>query len=1111
MYRLTNTGVVRLTLRISSLLFIANLSVLNIVSAFNFEIRDPITKKGEPGSYFGYSLALHQIYEKSSTNVASNLILVGAPLGQNLQPETNRSGAFFKCPIDKDPTNCVQIQTDGRRIDEVDYDEDYDENGLSLRGPVVEPPLVPPGKDEIKNGQWLGVTVRSQVGIHTAGKAPLGDEDGKVMVCAHRYITGRNLTQSQHGFGLCYSFKNDLGYDSAVEPCKGRLTASEHLQFGYCQAGTSLDFLEDGVVLIGAPGPFTWRGTMFAWNIGEEYLKREKGPVLGPLNDLDKPIQKYSYMGMSVTGGKLFSKNEMIYATGAPRADYNGMVYLFKRKERKDAEMNIECTIAGKQFASNFGYEILATDTNNDGLDELLIAAPFEFTRKHGGVVYIYHNVFDCKLNNASNLKPTGAPLMSGGAEARFGWALASLGDINHDGYGDVAVGAPYEEGGGAIYIYLGGRNGLSRTPSQKIQHKESGLSTIGYSLSGGLDLDGNGYPDLATGAYESDIVILYKARSIIDITTTVRDNYKELFNINVSQHGCTVDRASNLTCFSFQTCLKLKDIPRDHIYFRAVITADIEKREAKFSRAIFDPDIHDQKSETNWRFSMLSQREYCTLKTVYIRDKIRDILSPIKFRVNYTLDDNKPNSPILNSTSLQLFDAKFQKDCGSDDKCDSELILMAELTKKDNSIILGEDKEIILDVSVENRGESAYEAQLFIVHSESLSYIALNDKLSNVKCTVFNQSLVSCSLGNPFTYLKTASLGIRFEGKQNDLSNENNLKFDVWVNSTSNELSKQTRVHLEANIVKNYTLDMQIGIITPYTVYGGDIKGESGMVYFDDIGGRVAHRYSVTNLGPWYAQNVSVILEWPLQVANNQMQGKWLLYLEDLPTIKIADDSPVPCTLVYTSIIREVNNLHLTQRQGVTEATIGELVAPPPPGGMNFTGYRRRRRRDVEMVVVADTLVSDDGQKRKVVVMDCPSGKAKCVQFNCLITQLKKDEEAAIEIKSRLWNSTFVEDYSNVDYVRISSMARIEYGAPSTVISSSAITVAYPEQQPIETPHPLWVYIVAAVAGIIVLLVIILILWKCGFFKRQRVKDHTLSGNLQKKDENDSLLSGKQ
>lgn len=54
--------------------------------------------------------------------------------------------------------------------------------------------------------------------------------------------------------------------------------------------------------------------------------------------------------------------------------------------------------------------------------------------------------------------------------ESRFGSSMTSLGDLNKDGYLDVAVGAPYE-GNGAIYIFLGSKDGLVAEPAQVSCH----------------------------------------------------------------------------------------------------------------------------------------------------------------------------------------------------------------------------------------------------------------------------------------------------------------------------------------------------------------------------------------------------------------------------------------------------------------------------------------------------------------------------------------------------------------------------------------------------------------------------------------------------------------
>jgi len=48
----------------------------------------------------------------------------------------------------------------------------------------------------------------------------------------------------------------------------------------------------------------------------------------------------------------------------------------------------------------------------------------------------------------------------------RFGFAITNLGDLNKDGFDDIAIGAPYE-GNGVIYVYHGSASGIVIKPSQ--------------------------------------------------------------------------------------------------------------------------------------------------------------------------------------------------------------------------------------------------------------------------------------------------------------------------------------------------------------------------------------------------------------------------------------------------------------------------------------------------------------------------------------------------------------------------------------------------------------------------------------------------------------------
>lgn len=79
----------------------------------------------------------------------------------------------------------------------------------------------------------------------------------------------------------------------------------------------------------------------------------------------------------------------------------------------------------------------------------------------------------------------------------------------------DFAVGAPYDGPNerGAVYIYHGSRTGVREKYSQVIYAETVGpsIQTFGFSISGGLDLDGNDYPDVVVGAYLADSAFFFR------------------------------------------------------------------------------------------------------------------------------------------------------------------------------------------------------------------------------------------------------------------------------------------------------------------------------------------------------------------------------------------------------------------------------------------------------------------------------------------------------------------------------------------------------------------------------------------------------------------------
>ena len=129
------------------ILFILLLSSYS--QAFNLETRTPIVKMGGayPDSYFGFSVAQHKTVD------GEPVILVGAPKDKNLQPGTERSGALYRCRLSLQTDDCDQVETDGRRHNAGRLYGIYDGNLTELKPPI---------SSEIKEDQWLGVSLQSQ-------------------------------------------------------------------------------------------------------------------------------------------------------------------------------------------------------------------------------------------------------------------------------------------------------------------------------------------------------------------------------------------------------------------------------------------------------------------------------------------------------------------------------------------------------------------------------------------------------------------------------------------------------------------------------------------------------------------------------------------------------------------------------------------------------------------------------------------------------------------------------------------------------------------------------------------------------------------------------------
>ncbi len=155
-------------------------------------------------------------------------------------------------------------------------------------------------------------------------------------------------------------------------------------------------------------------------------------------------------------------------------------------------------TATGEAEGSGFAIAVAsAGDVNGDGYADVLVGAAYFPAWGDQGRVYLY-------LGSSTGLEAMPAWTATGELAGDYlGQTLAGAGDVNGDGYGDVVIGAycwPESACQGKAYLYLGSAAGLATTPAWTITGANAG-DRLGLSLSGAGDVDGDGYDDVAVGA----------------------------------------------------------------------------------------------------------------------------------------------------------------------------------------------------------------------------------------------------------------------------------------------------------------------------------------------------------------------------------------------------------------------------------------------------------------------------------------------------------------------------------------------------------------------------------------------------------------------------------
>uniref|UniRef100_A0A287AHE4 Integrin subunit alpha 7 n=1 Tax=Sus scrofa TaxID=9823 RepID=A0A287AHE4_PIG len=1029
-----------------SLLFSPFLPLFTRAIAFNLDVMGALRKEGEPGSLFGFSVALHRQLQPQRQTLGTWSVL-----------QANRTGGLFACPLSLEETDCYRVDID--------------------RGADVQ--------KESKENQWLGVSVRSQ------------GPGGKIVTCAHRYEARQRVDQileTRDVIGRCFVLSQDLAIRDELDGgewkfCEGR--PQGHEQFGFCQQGTAAAFSPDShYLLFGAPGTYNWKGLLFVTNIDSSDPDQLVYKTLDPADRLPGPagdLALNSYLGFSIDSGKgLVRAEELSFVAGAPRANHKGAVVIL----RKDSASRLvpEVLLSGERLTSGFGYSLAWAEGN------LVVGAPYFFERQEelGGAVYVY-------MNQGGHWAGVSPLRLCGSLDSMFGISLAVLGDLNQDGFPDIAVGAPFD-GDGKVFIYHGSSLGVVAKPSQ-VRGVAVGIKSFGYSLSGGLDVDGNHYPDLLVGSL-ADTAVLFRARPVLHVSHKVSILPP---TIDLEQPNCA---GGHLVCIDLRVCFSYSASPSSYspvVALDYVLDGDTDRRlRGQVPRVTFlsrSPD--DPKHQASGTVWLKHQRDQvCGDTMLQLQENVKDKLRAIVVTLSYSLQTPRlrrqapgqglpPVAPILNAhqPSTQRTEIHFLKQgCGEDKICQSNLQLVhARFCARVNLTLQGCGWEtalfalsgqpvIGLELKVTNLpsnpaqpqadGDDAHEAQLLVTLPASLHYSGVRALDSAVRTQGWVGSRCACPMriGVPRLvtfYLILSTSGITIETTELEVE----LQLATISEQELHPVSARARVFIE--------LPLSItGVAIPQQLFfSGVVRGESAMRSERDVGSKVKYEVTVSNQGQSLNTLGSAFLNimWPHEIAN----GKWLLY-------------PM--------------RVELEGGQGPGQRG---LCSPRPNILYLDVDSRDRRRRELGRPEQQEPREQPEpstswwpvssAEKKKNITLDCARGTANCVVFSCPLYSF--DRAAVLHVWGRLWNSTFLEEYSAVKSLEVivranitvkSSIKNLLLRDASTVIP---VMVYLDPVAVVAGGVPWWVILLAVLAGLLVLALLVLLMWKMGFFKRARYR----------------------
>ena len=182
---------------------------------------------------------------------------------------------------------------------------------------------------------------------------------------------------------------------------------------------------------------------------------------------------------------------------GAPGQNEGGTVWVAYGSS--EGPVGFRWSHAPADADQRFGSSVAgAGDLNGDGYSDIVVGAPhYSVNKADSGTAYAFYGS-STGLGSKRNWQ------VSGQAGDLFGATVAGLGDVDGDGFSDIAVGSPEAGIGGAVQYFEGGPTGLVLNADWSFSATEADVG-LGATLSGVGDINGDGHADMVVGVPNDD------------------------------------------------------------------------------------------------------------------------------------------------------------------------------------------------------------------------------------------------------------------------------------------------------------------------------------------------------------------------------------------------------------------------------------------------------------------------------------------------------------------------------------------------------------------------------------------------------------------------------